>query len=151
SSLARAGRTGPSQCVAGAASSSPGLSLPRAPAGVTIRPAPDHPTAGRSCVDPRRGAGAMEPEHPHQRLSSISTYWSVVCQTRDGGGRAVAAARQQLPQRYGPAVRRYLLGALRDPDATDEVFQEFALRFLRGGLRGADPQRGRFRNFLKGV
>jgi RNA polymerase sigma-70 factor (ECF subfamily) len=46
-------------------------------------------------------------------------------------------------------VRRYLLGALHDPDAADELFQEFALQFLRGGFRRADPEHGRFRNYLK--
>jgi RNA polymerase sigma-70 factor (ECF subfamily) len=40
---------------------------------------------------------------------------------------------------------------LRDPDAADEVFQDFALRFVKGRLRGAHPSRGRFRDFVKGV
>jgi RNA polymerase sigma-70 factor (ECF subfamily) len=48
-------------------------------------------------------------------------------------------------------VQRYLLGALRDPDAADELAQEFALRFVRGDLQGADPQRGRFRDYVKGT
>jgi RNA polymerase sigma-70 factor (ECF subfamily) len=63
----------------------------------------------------------------------------------------VAGARKQLLACYAAPARRYLLGALRDPDAADELSQEFALRFLRGDFAGADPQRGRFRNFLKGV
>ena len=54
-------------------------------------------------------------------------------------------------ERYGKVVHRYLLGALRDCDAADELSQEFALRFVRGGSKGADPERGRFRDFLKGV
>src|SRR5262249_29304471 len=61
------------------------------------------------------------------------------------------AARQQLLEGYGGAVRRYLRAVLHDADAADEVFQEFALRLVRGDLRGADPQRGRFRNFVKGA
>jgi RNA polymerase sigma-70 factor (ECF subfamily) len=60
-------------------------------------------------------------------------------------------AQQQLIDRYGGAIRRYLRAALRDPDAADELFQEFALRFVKGSLRGADPHRGRFRDFVKGV
>src|SRR5262249_11868623 len=36
-------------------------------------------------------------------------------------------------------------------DAVDEVFQEFAVRLFHGDLRGADPKRGRFRNFVKGT
>jgi RNA polymerase sigma-70 factor (ECF subfamily) len=52
-------------------------------------------------------------------------------------------------RRYSPAIYRYLLGALRDPDAADELFQEFALRFVRGDFHRADERRGRFRDFLK--
>jgi RNA polymerase sigma-70 factor (ECF subfamily) len=58
-------------------------------------------------------------------------------------------ARQQLLERYGGAVHRYLLGALREPDAAEELLQDFALHFLRGDFRRANPERGRFRNFLK--
>lgn len=84
-------------------------------------------------------------------LSNISTMWSMVSQAHGGGPASAVCAKQQLLERYGGAVRRYLLGVLRDTDAADELFQEFALRFMRGDLRGADPQRGRFRDFLKGV
>ena len=52
-------------------------------------------------------------------------------------------------QRYSPAIYRYLLGAVRDTDTADELFQEFALRFLRGDFKRANPERGRFRDFLK--
>jgi RNA polymerase sigma-70 factor (ECF subfamily) len=52
-------------------------------------------------------------------------------------------------QRYAGAVYRYLLGAVRDKDVATELFQEFALRFVRGDLRRADPARGRFRNYVK--
>jgi RNA polymerase sigma-70 factor (ECF subfamily) len=84
------------------------------------------------------------------RLSRIDTLWTVVC----GANRAegdVSAAQRGLLDRYGGAARRYLLAATRDPDAADELFQDFAVRFLRGGLRGADPNRGRFRDYLKTV
>jgi hypothetical protein len=47
---------------------------------------------------------------------------------------------------YHRAVHRYLLGALRDEDAAEELFQEFALRFVRGDFRWADRGRGRFRD-----
>jgi RNA polymerase sigma factor (sigma-70 family) len=53
--------------------------------------------------------------------------------------------------RYGKVVYRYLIGALRDAEAAEEVNQEFALRFVRGDLKGVDPGRGRFRDYLKGV
>src|SRR5262249_31394963 len=59
------------------------------------------------------------------------------------------AARQRLLLRYYGAVYRYLLGTVRDLAAAEELAQEFALRFLRGDFHRADPERGRFRDFLK--
>jgi RNA polymerase sigma-70 factor (ECF subfamily) len=79
----------------------------------------------------------------------MSTLWSLVCQAHQGPEEAMCAARQRLVERYSGAVRRYLLGALHDPDAADELLQEFALQFLRGGFRRADPGHGRFRSYLK--
>jgi RNA polymerase sigma-70 factor (ECF subfamily) len=93
----------------------------------------------------------MKEESFNQRLSRISTLWSLVCRAHQGPASAANAARQQLLERYGGAVRRYLRKVLHDPDGADEVFQEFALRLLHGDLRGADPKRGRFRNFVKGT
>src|SRR5262249_42995545 len=82
------------------------------------------------------------------RISQIQTLWTVVGQAGgEGTTRAVNAAQEQLLERYGKAVYRYLLGALRDSDVADEVYQEFALRFVRGDLAGADPARGRFRDY----
>jgi RNA polymerase sigma-70 factor (ECF subfamily) len=93
----------------------------------------------------------MDPESGDPRLSRIQTYWTVICQAHDGAAAEAAAAQDQLLRRYGKAVHRYLLGALRDPEAADELAQEFALRFVRGDLHRADPGRGRFRDFVKGV
>jgi RNA polymerase sigma factor (sigma-70 family) len=84
------------------------------------------------------------------RLSRIETLWTVVCQAKEADG-AVRAAQARMLERYSGGVRRYLLAATRDPDAADDLFQEFAVRFLRGGLRGACPERGRFRDYVKGV
>ena len=92
----------------------------------------------------------MNQSNEDLRLSRISTLWTVVCQATDPEV-AVQAAQRRLLERYGGAVRRYLLAATRDGEAAEELFQEFAVRFLRGGLRGACPERGRFRDYLKGV
>jgi RNA polymerase sigma-70 factor (ECF subfamily) len=86
-----------------------------------------------------------------RRLNEISTLWSVVLQANHDAAEAARLAQRHLLERYGGAVRRYLLGALRDPDAAEELFQEFALLLVHGDLRGADRQRGRFRDFVKGV
>src|SRR5437868_14797454 len=84
-------------------------------------------------------------------LSQITTLWSVWRVAHNGPAGAVQAAQARLLERYGGAIRRYLQSAVRDPEAVEELFQEFALRLLRGSLGGADPERGRFRDFVKGV
>jgi RNA polymerase sigma-70 factor (ECF subfamily) len=91
----------------------------------------------------------MTPSDDAQRLSQITTRWTLVFQAHQGQRSTVADAQQALMQRYGGAVYRYLLGALRDPDAADELAQEFALRFVRGDFHRAHPERGRFRDFVK--
>jgi RNA polymerase sigma-70 factor (ECF subfamily) len=93
----------------------------------------------------------VQPEILDQRLSQIPTLWSLVFQAHRGPTEAAWPARRQLLERYGGAIQRYLRKVLRDPDAAAEVFQEFALQLLHGDLRGADPQRGRFRNYVKGT
>lgn len=91
----------------------------------------------------------MDPEKFDQHLSQISTMWTAVRRAHQGPPDAAGAALQQLVQQYTPAIYRYLLGALRDTDAADEAFQEFALRLVRGDFKKADPTKGRFRAFLK--
>src|SRR5262245_46803069 len=85
------------------------------------------------------------------RLNQIATLWSVVKCAHADPGEQGRAAKQALLERYGGAVRRYLLGALRDHDAAEDLAQEFAYRFLHGGLKGVDRERGRFRDYVKGV
>jgi DNA-directed RNA polymerase specialized sigma24 family protein len=91
----------------------------------------------------------MERETPDERLSRISTVWALVFEAHAGRADGAAAAQSVLMRRYGGAVHRYLLGALRDADAAAELSQEFALRFLRGDFRRADPERGRFRDYVR--
>jgi hypothetical protein len=91
----------------------------------------------------------MDRESLNQHLSQISTSWTVLHQAHHGPAETVGEAQRRLLQRYGAAIYRYLLGALRDHHAADELFQELALRFVRGDFHRADPQRGRFRDLLK--
>src|SRR6478735_1539804 len=83
-------------------------------------------------------------------ISRIPTAWTMV---RDAhrDHTAVQVAQQQLLDRYGGAVRRYALSALRSEDAADDVLQEFSLKFLRGDFANANPERGRFRAFVKTI
>lgn len=91
----------------------------------------------------------MEQPIPNDRLSRISTAWSLMAQAHAGQADAATQAQHALMQRYCGAVYRYLLGALCDAEAAMELFQEFALRFLRGDFHRADSERGRFRDYVK--
>jgi len=93
----------------------------------------------------------MEPQTSSHRLNSIATLWSVVFRANEGTGEASRAAQLKILDRYSGAIRRYLLGCLRDEDAAQELYQEFALRLVQGKLDGVNPDRGRFRDFVKGV
>jgi RNA polymerase sigma-70 factor (ECF subfamily) len=91
----------------------------------------------------------MESVGPNPRLSRISTVWTEVFQAHAGPVDAALSAQRELLERYRGAIFRYLLAAVRDPDTADDLCQEFALRFLRGDFHRADPERGRFRDYLK--
>lgn len=91
----------------------------------------------------------MTASEPEQRLSRISTRWSMVFQAHGSAAGEVPSARHALLQRYHPVVYRYILGAVRDPEVAEELCQEFALRLVRGDFHRADPDRGRFRDYLK--
>jgi RNA polymerase sigma-70 factor (ECF subfamily) len=91
----------------------------------------------------------MDNDELQHRLNSITTQWSAVLRAHQPAGDSDGEERRLLLERYAGAVYRYLFACVRDPDSADELFQEFALRFVRGDFRNADPQRGRFRDFLK--
>jgi RNA polymerase sigma-70 factor (ECF subfamily) len=84
-----------------------------------------------------------------QHLSQIATQWTMLYRAHKGADDEAAAARQALMQRYCGAVFRYLLRAVRDPSVAEDLTQEFALRFIQGRFGQADPQHGRFRNYVK--
>lgn len=85
------------------------------------------------------------------RLSRIETLWSVVRKAHGSDERSLANAQQQLLDLYGSAIRRYLLASVKNADLADELFQEFAIKFVRGEFKNADPSKGRFRSFVKTV
>jgi RNA polymerase sigma-70 factor (ECF subfamily) len=82
-------------------------------------------------------------------LSRLSTLWSVVLRAHQGPADERTAARCLLVERYGGAVHNYLSKVLRDPEAVNELCQEVALRIMSGTFHRADPERGRFRDYLK--
>jgi RNA polymerase sigma-70 factor (ECF subfamily) len=96
----------------------------------------------------RKGETAVEANDRKDHLSEIKTSLTWL-QAYQGEGEAAVAARHKILLRYYGAVYRYLLGMLRDPAAAEELSQEFAVRLLRGDFKHFDPQRGRFRDYVK--
>ncbi len=74
---------------------------------------------------------------PRSRLEWISTQWPLVHDP------------SHVVLRYGPAIRSYVQAIIPDPHDADEATQEFLTRILGAGFPNADPQRGRFRDYLK--
>jgi RNA polymerase sigma-70 factor (ECF subfamily) len=83
------------------------------------------------------------------RLSQISTQWTLIFEASRGSGDAVKAAQAEVLERYCGSIYRYALKVLREADLAEEACQEFALRFVRGDFRHADPAKGRFRDYVK--
>jgi RNA polymerase sigma factor (sigma-70 family) len=91
----------------------------------------------------------VEKVEAEPRLADLSTQWNLVFDSKNGTPEQVSLALSRLMCRYSGAVHRYLLKALKDPDAAEELNQEFAVRFLRGDFKHGDPSRGRFRDYVK--
>lgn len=93
----------------------------------------------------------MRERELEQHLSQIATQWTMLYQAHKGDQDEAMTARQLLMQRYCGAVFRYLLRAVRDVSIAEDLTQEFALRFIQGRFGQADPDQGRFRNYVKGA
>ncbi|MBI1832104.1 MAG: sigma-70 family RNA polymerase sigma factor [Planctomycetes bacterium] len=87
------------------------------------------------------------------RFQFGSTRWSMVFEAGKFQGDAAAIARNDLLVHYHDAVYRYLVAKLGDTDAAGELFSRFAERVLEihPFLQRADPQKGRFRDYLKAI
>ena len=92
----------------------------------------------------------MESAVQNDRLTGIQTVRALLCDAQGAGSTAVLS-RQRLVLLYHGAAFRYLVGVLHDTEAASEIAQDFALRFMRGDFLQADPERGRFRDYLKVV
>jgi RNA polymerase sigma-70 factor (ECF subfamily) len=81
------------------------------------------------------------------------TRWSMVFDAGKTRGDAAAAARNELLVHYHDAVYRYLVARLRDQNAAGELFSQFAERVLElhPFLQRANPEKGRFRDYLKAI
>ena len=72
-------------------------------------------------------------------LSQIATRWSLLWEANGNDPAHRSAARGELLLRYVAPVYRYLRAVVRDSARAEDLCQEFALRFLRGDFRHADP------------
>jgi len=83
------------------------------------------------------------------RLSQLITQWTLVLDACRGPAHAVRSAQAEVLKRYYGVIYRYSFKVLGDADLAEEACQEFAMRFVRGDFRHADPDRGRFRDYVK--
>ncbi len=83
------------------------------------------------------------------RLSGFKTSWTLVQQAHEGNPEERQQAVTLLLARYGQVVRHYLLGITRNEEKAENLFQEFSLRLWQGRFRGACPEKGKFRHYLK--
>ena len=83
------------------------------------------------------------------RLSQLATQWTLVFDACQGPAHPARSTQAEVLKRYCGAIYRYSLKVLGDADLADEACQEFAMRFVRGDFRHADPDRGRFRDYVK--
>jgi len=88
---------------------------------------------------------------PNSRLSKIDTSWNLVRRSQTSEHDGAEEAQRKLLELYGSAIKRYLVASLQDVEAAEDLFQEFALKFVQGKLRNADPAKGRFRNYVKAI
>lgn len=93
----------------------------------------------------------MNPMQESDRLSRIATQWTMLIDAHADNSGGANDSAQLVVHRYSGAVYRYLLGAVGDADVAEELCQEFLVRFLEGRLQRADPEKGRFRDYLKRV
>jgi RNA polymerase sigma-70 factor (ECF subfamily) len=90
----------------------------------------------------------MSQDHGGRRLSDISTAWTLLRQVHGETADEAKAALELLLVRYRGAVYRYLRRAV-GGEAAEDLTQEFGLALLRGRFRHADPQKGRFRDYVR--
>jgi len=83
----------------------------------------------------------------NERLREIDTQWIEVLRAQNGE----KEAQLRVLDRYSAAIYRYLRASVRDPDLASELAQEFIVRFLDGSFRKVNPERGRFRDYVKTV
>ncbi len=87
---------------------------------------------------------------PNLLHSWVVTAWPKIFEGR-GDGEGALKARHELLVRYHEVVYHYFLKKLHNHHAAQELYSNFALRLLESDalIAGVDPNRGRFRAYLK--
>jgi DNA-directed RNA polymerase specialized sigma24 family protein len=88
---------------------------------------------------------------PPDNSAFSPTRWTLVVQAQGRTPEARAALSDLCAAYYAP-VQEFIRQWLRGADRADDLAQEFFAQLLdRGGVDGADRERGRFRSFLLGA
>lgn len=85
------------------------------------------------------------------RIDALVTNWSVFRMAHGQPNPQADRARHDMVLRYAAAIRKYVHAIVRNDTDADELSQDVIVRMLKGDFAGADPSRGRFRDFLKTV
>ncbi len=84
-------------------------------------------------------------------ISRIQTRWSIVIEARKLETEKGQLARATLAGRYTGAILGYMTKILGCPSTAEDLAHEVAVLILSGKLAGANPEKGRFRDYLKTV
>lgn len=103
-----------------------------------------------------RSDGSKVPEDSYYTsgaLGANQTQWSVILRARSEDPAIARDALVRLLEKYSPLLKRYLCGGSWrfDPHVADDIVQGFVRSKILSGnlLETADPERGKFRSFLK--
>jgi RNA polymerase sigma factor (sigma-70 family) len=79
-----------------------------------------------------------------------TTHWSLIYAARSQDRASASVALAQLCERYRPAVLAFAHNLCRAPQEAEDLTQGFFTKLLEQRIdEKADPERGRFRSFLK--
>jgi RNA polymerase sigma factor (sigma-70 family) len=80
----------------------------------------------------------------------MTTQWSLIFAARDGNAEVARIALSQLCKRYRPAILAYAKNLCDSRQEAEDLTQGFFTKLLEQRIdTRADPERGRFRSFLK--
>ena len=86
----------------------------------------------------------------HAQRLFVTTRWSVVLTARDKASPGWQEALETLCRTYWYPLYAFIRGSGHSPQDAQDLTQEFFARLLaKEYLRGVEPEKGRFRTFLR--